>query len=90
MKLFVIALIIVVFNVPFGYWRASVKKFSLQWILAIHLPIPFIVVLRIVSGMGWHFNTFPLFIGSFFLGQLSGSTVCFLSRKKIINKTGSP
>lgn len=85
-KLLIISLIILFFNIPFGYWRASVKKFSWKWILAIHLPIPFIILLRIVSGVGWHAITFPMFISGFFLGQLSGSTAYSLAHKKAPDK----
>ena len=59
-------------NIPFGYWRDRSRKFSLQWILAIHLPIPLIIGLRIVTHLGWHPSTFPVTIGSFFLGQFLG------------------
>lgn len=85
-KLLLITLTILLLNIPFGYWRASVKKFSWKWILAIHLPIPFIIVLRMVSGVGWHAVTFPLFIGVFFLGQISGSTGYSLTHKKASSK----
>lgn len=40
-------------NVPMGYWRAMVKKFSLQWFLAIHLAVPVIFLLRIKAGLGY-------------------------------------
>ena len=81
-KLILIASVILLLNIPFGYWRASVKKFSLRWILAVHLPIPIIVVLRMVFHVGWQPISFPLFIGGFILGQLSGSTGYSLIHKK--------
>jgi hypothetical protein len=89
-KLLIITLVILFFNIPFGYWRASVKKFSWPWILAVHLPIPFIILLRIASGVGWHAVTFLLFIGGFFLGQLSGSTGYSLTHKKASDKNRPP
>ena len=30
-KLILIGLIVLIINIPFGYWRANVKRFSLQW-----------------------------------------------------------
>lgn len=27
-------------NVPFGYWRAGVRKFSPAWFVAIHAAVP--------------------------------------------------
>ncbi|HTY63060.1 MAG TPA: hypothetical protein VMG30_12495 [Acidobacteriota bacterium] len=72
MKILWIAIIVLILNLPFGFWRASAKKFSSQWILAIHLPVPLIVALRIYSGLGWRLATFPVLIGAFFLGQFIG------------------
>jgi len=72
MKLLIVAVIILLFNLPFGYWRANVKKFSLQWALAIHLPVPFVVALRFASGIGFAFVTYPALVSAFFLGQFLG------------------
>jgi hypothetical protein len=72
MNLWTIALIVFLLNIPFGYWRAGVRKFSWQWILAIHLPVPFVIALRIYSGIGWQFISFPVLVGAFFAGQFTG------------------
>jgi hypothetical protein len=72
MKLYWIAAIVLILNVPFGYWRARSKRFSSQWIFAIHIPVPMIVALRIYSGLGWRLATFPVLIGAFFMGQFIG------------------
>jgi hypothetical protein len=60
-------------NLPFGYWRSRVRRFSMQWILAVHTPVPFVVACRILLGLGWHLVTFPVLIGAFFAGQFMGS-----------------
>jgi hypothetical protein len=74
LKLLIIAaLLIFAFNIPFGYWRARVPRFSVKWILAVHLPVPFAIGCRIFLGLGWHLITFPVLIGAFFAGQLAGS-----------------
>jgi hypothetical protein len=52
-----------------------VRKFSLQWALAIHLPVPLVVLLRLNSGIGFHFVTYPVLIGAFFAGQQVGAMV---------------
>jgi len=72
MNLLSIAIIVFILNIPFGYWRANVRKFSRQWFLSVHIPIPIVIALRIFSGLGWHFITFPVLIGYFFLGQFLG------------------
>ncbi len=73
MKLLLVAAILVfLINMPFGYWRSRVRKFSSQWILAIHLPVPFVSACRIFLHLGWHFITVPILIGAFFAGQFAG------------------
>jgi len=59
-------------NLPFGYWRANMQKFSRGWFLSVHAPVPLVIALRLVSGLGWQFATFPFMIGAFFGGQLAG------------------
>jgi hypothetical protein len=68
----IMAIAIFLFNIPFGYWRANVRRLSLQWYFAIHIPVPFIIFVRVALDVGWHWFTFAVFILSFFLGQLAG------------------
>ncbi len=63
---------IVLLNLPFGYWRAGVKRFSLPWFLAVHLPVPLAVGLRFLVGLGLRLSTLPIFIAAFFTGQFLG------------------
>jgi hypothetical protein len=73
MKLLLITVLTFILNLPFGYWRANVRKFSFQWVLAIHIPVILVIFERIFSGLVFAFITYPVFIGSFFLGQFLGS-----------------
>jgi len=72
MILLLAALIDLIFSIPFGYWRANTKRFSLQWFLSIHFPIPFIIALRIYSGIGFEFITYPIMVSAFLVGQHFG------------------
>jgi hypothetical protein len=72
-KLLLVATLVFLLNLPFGYWRAATRKFSWQWVLAIHLPVPLVIALRIYSGLGWQLISFPLLVGAFFLGQWCGA-----------------
>jgi hypothetical protein len=73
LKLLGVAATLVFFiNVPFGYWRSRVRKFSMQWVLAIHIPVPFAIACRLILGLGWHLVTFPVLIAAFFFGQVAG------------------
>lgn len=73
LKLAVVAASIFLLNLPFGYWRAKTKKFSLQWFMAVHLSVPMIYAIRTYAGIEWHLITVPVLGGSFFLGQYLGS-----------------
>ncbi len=68
----IIELILVVFliNLPFGYWRYNTPRFSRRWMMAVHIPVPFVFLLRISSGFGW--NVIPLLMLSFAAGQFAG------------------
>jgi hypothetical protein len=71
-RLFIAAAIVVALNLPFGFWRAGVAKFSARWIVAVHAPVPLVIAVRLLSGLGWHLITFPVLIGAFFTGQFVG------------------
>ena len=75
MSLWTVALLVFLLNLPFGYWRASVRKLSRQWFLAVHLPVPLVIALRVYSGLGFKLVSFPVIIGAFFLGQFVGGRV---------------
>jgi len=79
--LWAVAIAVLVLNMPFGYWRAGVNRFSVPWFLAVHAPIPAVIALRLMTGLGWRFITFPVLIGAFFAGQLLGG-ICNLKRRK--------
>ncbi|MEE9613908.1 MAG: hypothetical protein V3W31_03010 [Thermodesulfobacteriota bacterium] len=57
-------------NMPFGYMRASAKKFSVMWFLYIHIPIPFIFALRSISG--FTYKAIPVIAVGAVLGQFIG------------------
>ncbi len=73
--LWVVAFAVWCVNLPFGCWRAAVPKFSRQWFLAVHLPVPAVVALRLCFGLGWQPLTFAVLVGAFFLGQWSGGAL---------------
>jgi len=78
MNLFLAALLVFVINLPFGYWRANLRKLSFWWFVSIHLPIPFVVIIRYTFEIGFALYSYPLFILAFFSGQFLGG---FLNRK---------
>lgn len=77
-----VTLFVFVFNIPFGYWRINVKKFSLQWALAVHIPVPFIIALRLTTSIGFSWYTYVFLVGAFFLGQRLGGMLHPVMDKK--------
>src|SRR5512146_2651517 len=71
-RLLTAAAIVVALNLPFGFWRAGVRKFSRRWLVAVHAPVPLVIAVRLLTGLGWHLITFPILIGAFFTGQFVG------------------
>lgn len=72
------ALVIFLMNLPFGYWRVRTRKFTLPWFLAIHLPVPVAIGVRILAGVGWRLSSLPVFVGAFVAGQLLGGRLRLL------------
>lgn len=72
-RILLVALAVLVLNLPFGWWRAGVRKFSWSWFLAVHAPIPLVVALRFASGLGFQWYTYPFLVGGFFGGQFLGA-----------------
>lgn len=75
----IIGLILIAFviSLPCGYLRQNYKKYSFMWFLLIHLPIPFIVLVRIIEGITWH--VIPLTLAGSIAGQILGGR---MSRSK--------
>jgi hypothetical protein len=84
MSILYVAFIVFILNLPFGYWRANEKKLSPRWFLSIHAPVPFVIAIRVFSGLGWQFITFPIMIGAFFGGQFAGSRL----HRMLSNRSG--
>jgi hypothetical protein len=67
--------VILLLNLPLGYYRAGVRKFSVPWFVAVHAGVPFVIGVRLLSGVGWRLITFPMFIGAYAAGQLLGGRI---------------
>lgn len=64
-------------NMPFGYLRGKAKKFSFKWFLYIHLPIPFVLLARILSNTDMTY--IPLLVLAAVIGQVWGGKLEFES-----------
>jgi hypothetical protein len=83
-----ISVLVFLINVPFGSWRARVPARSRQWFLAVHLPVPLVIALRVFSGLGFEPASFPLVVGAFFLGQYVGGKLPRLSFTRRLSAGG--
>ena len=63
----------VMINIPLGYVRQGVEKFSFAWYFYVHISIPFIIYLRIKSGYSWKF--IPLTLAGAMIGQIVGGRI---------------
>jgi len=72
-KILIVAGLIFLLNLPFGYWRGGVRKFSPPWFLAVHVPVPLAIGLRYAAGMGFRLATLPVYVAAFFGGQAAGA-----------------
>ena len=72
MPVWIAATAVLLANLPFGYWRANVRKFSVQWALAIHIPVVLAIALRLLGGIPFEPLTLAVMVLAFFLGQTAG------------------
>jgi hypothetical protein len=70
-----VALGILLVNLPFGWWRSGLRKFSPAWFVAVHAPVPIAVGLRYWTGLGFRWTTLPLFVAAYFGGQYLGGRI---------------
>ena len=67
-------------TLPFGAWRAAVPRFTWKWFVAIHLPIPLIVLLRVGLDLGWWYM--PVSLACTLAGQLLGGRLSAHLRRR--------
>ena len=78
MEWFIVGLITTfLVNIPFGFWRAHARRTGNkpEWALAVHLPVPLVVLMRYLAGLSWDLEGAPmilLFVLAYFLGQRTG------------------
>jgi hypothetical protein len=58
-------------NLPFGAYRSTVRRLGWRWLLAIHVPIPAIFLLR--TGAGYSYWFIPWLAAGAICGQLAGA-----------------
>lgn len=72
-KIILITLLAFLLNIPFGYLRSHTKKYSLKWFLYIHVPVPLVILTRLL--MHADYNYIPFFVLSSIAGQFLGGRI---------------
>ena len=68
-------LLVVLINLPFGFWRAGCRKLSVAWFIAIHAPVILTIGLRLGLGIPFRWLALPLFVLAFIGGQFLGARI---------------
>jgi hypothetical protein len=71
-RIFYTCLATIIVNLPFGYLRGGLQKLSVCWFLAIHAPVPLVILIRQFHGLELSWSLAPFLLGSFFIGQFLG------------------
>jgi hypothetical protein len=71
MTLILVLVAVFAINIIFGYWRSNTKRFAVQWFMAVHIPVPLSIGLRLLL-LGWSWIVLPVFVAVFFAGQYVG------------------
>lgn len=80
MNIIFLTVFALIINIPFGYWRSNVQKYSLQFFMAIHIPVALIILFRFLTSIGFEVETLFFTVPTFFFGQFAGSKI-YLTRK---------
>ena len=74
MDLLLVSVLIFLINIFFGYWRSNTRRFSVRWLMAIHIPVALAIVVRLLL-LEWDWVTVPIFVAAFIAGQYAGGTI---------------
>jgi L-asparagine transporter-like permease len=81
-----IALLAAAVNIPLGYWRCSVPRFSVCWFIAVHLSVPLLYEVRVWSAVEIYW--IPIFICAAIVGQFGGGRIFQASSLRNPNDEG--
>jgi hypothetical protein len=71
-RIFYTCLATIIINLPFGYLRGGLQKFSPCWFIAIHAPVPLVILIREFHKLELTWALAPFLLGSYFIGQFLG------------------
>jgi hypothetical protein len=74
-RIFYTCLATIIINLPFGYLRGGLQKFSPCWFIAIHAPLPLVILIREFHKLELTWALAPFLLGSYFIGQFLGKRI---------------
>lgn len=74
-RILITCLATIIINLPFGYWRGGLKKLSFWWFVAIHAPVPAVVMIRKFHKLELSWSLAPFLLGAYFIGQFVGRKI---------------
>ncbi|SHF79237.1 hypothetical protein SAMN05444274_10957 [Mariniphaga anaerophila] len=74
-RIFYTCVATIIINLPFGYLRGGLQKLSLCWFIAIHAPVPLVILIRQFHSLELTWSLAPFLLGSFFMGQFLGRKI---------------
>lgn len=77
-RIFYTCIATIIINLPFGYLRGGLPKFSVCWFVAIHAPVPLVILIRDFHKLELTWNLAPFLLGSYFIGQFLGKKLWVL------------
>lgn len=72
LRLALVALSVLVINLPFGFWRSGQRRFGAARFVAVHAPVPLAVGLRLFAGVRFHPANLLVLAAAYFTGQFCG------------------
>jgi hypothetical protein len=72
-ELILLPLFVFAVNLPFGYWREGVRKFSLAWFVAVHAAVPLIIGFRVLFGIPFEWTVLRFAVLAYLVGQTIGA-----------------
>ncbi len=67
----IVLVIVLAVTLPFGFYRAYTRKFSVRWFVAIHVPVVFIILARVLAHVPIYY--IPATTAVFAIAQFGGS-----------------
>jgi hypothetical protein len=67
-----VATVILLVNLPFGAWRVRLRKLSLRWFVAVHVPVLLAMGVRTLLGVPFRWGAVPVYVLAFVAGQWLG------------------